>query len=113
MSSAQNSAPPAAKADVAPLIVYRRAAAVVAREAGLKVRDVLRPRGRPARHARHQAIYLASVAGNVRQRTLARIAGCTLSTLQNGLARVEDLRDNAGTDAALSKMEGQFHAKFA
>lgn len=109
MSSTQNSAPPA----VAPSIVYRRAAAVVARAAGLKVRDVLRPRGQPARRARHRALYLASVAGGVPQRPLARVARCSLHALQNGLARMEDLRDDAAADAEFVKMEGQLHAHFA
>lgn len=93
--------------------IYRQAVRVVAREMGLRIRDIEAPRGRAARRARQMAVYVASVAGDVPIRRLAPVVGVALSAAQRGVARAEDRRDAPDIDCLISRIEERFHAASA
>lgn len=59
---------------------------------------------------RYIAYYLASVAGNVPARPLARITGVHRRVVQHALRRLEDLRDRPDVDRHLAELEERFHA---
>lgn len=90
---------------MSPRLAYRRAAAVVAREHGLPVAQVLHPKGRAARQARHAAAYLAHVRHGLSTYQLAAVAGVTRRALRVALAACEDARDNPDIDRRLTTLE--------
>ncbi len=88
-----------------PRLAYRRAAAIAAREHELSLMRVLRPKGRDARRARHQAIYIAHVMMGVSQRQVACAAGLALRAVQKAVGTLEDARDNPDIDRRLTTLE--------
>lgn len=97
----------------APEAIYRRAARVVAKAEGMRVGDVLRPRGWDAKRARHRAIYLAATVFDIGARPMARACGCNHFTVQRALASVEDAREKATIDGLIDKLGEQLNAQFA
>ncbi len=93
--------------------VFRHAAQVVAQAEGLRVSDVLNPRGWSARRARHRAIYLASTVFDIGGRPLARACGCNHFTVQRALAAVEDAREKATIDTLIEQLGEALNAQFA
>jgi hypothetical protein len=97
MSTAQQAADPHQ--------IWRQAAQLVARADRVPVRDVLRPRGWPAKRRRMQALYLAHVAGGLSIRRVAHAAGVAWSSAHAAVQAIEDRRDDAELDRTLTALE--------
>lgn len=84
--------------------VYR-AAEIVASRNGLDVAQVLWPQGWEQRRARHLAVYLACCCLGVPLKPIARSLGCTAQPLRQGMARIEDDREDPQFDEMVTGLE--------
>ena len=87
--------------------VVKEAAGMVAREARLSKRAVLKPKGRSARRLRQNAMYLAVVGYGARLSHVAEVLGVSHYTVQYALGRVEDRRDDNDFDHWIGARERQ------
>lgn len=86
---------------------YEASLRAVADQMGLtpeEVRDTARG-GLAVRQHRQLALYLAHVARGAPMHSLARVAGLHPHTVQNGVRRVEDRRENGDFDALVARLE--------
>lgn len=92
---------------------FKVAVRVVARSEGLPVRMITRPRCRRAQYARWRAVYLLCVCEGLSQVRVARLFRTSRRSVQRALACVEEVRDIAVADAAISQIEEDYRHALA